>query len=89
MFLALFTVILYYEHLEKNDDLCRGLAMATHYLLLCAFMWMSVDATILYKSLVVVFHQPGRRQRLLLIISVFGESVWKHFIHKQEYTLVD
>ncbi|XP_065198186.1 uncharacterized protein LOC135829721 [Sycon ciliatum] len=71
LFLAIFTVVLYYEHLAKSTAVCQGLAMAMHYLLLCAFMWMSVDATMLYKSVVIVFHQPGRLQQRLLCISVF------------------
>ncbi|XP_065197721.1 uncharacterized protein LOC135829246 [Sycon ciliatum] len=71
LFLAIFTVVLYHEHLAKSTAVCQGLAMAMHYLLLCAFMWMSVDATMLYKRVVIVFDQPGRLKQRLLCISVF------------------
>eukprot|EP00117_Sycon_ciliatum_P025008 scpid100831/ scgid6086/ Probable G-protein coupled receptor 112 len=71
LFLTIFTVVLYYEHVAKSSAVCKGLAIAMHYLLLCAFMWMSVDATMLYKSVVIVFDQPGRLQQRLLRISIF------------------
>ncbi|XP_065188153.1 adhesion G protein-coupled receptor E5-like [Sycon ciliatum] len=38
---------------------------------MCAFMWMSVDATFLYRSIVIVFDQSGLREKQLLRASIF------------------
>ena len=73
IFLAVFTVVLYHENLEKTAGACKSLAVLLHYLLICAFMWMSVDATFLYKQIVIVFDDTGDRQKRILFASIFGK----------------
>ncbi|XP_065198236.1 adhesion G protein-coupled receptor E5-like [Sycon ciliatum] len=71
IFLAVFTIVLYHENLEKTAEACKSLAVLLHYLLICAFMWMSVDATFLYKQIVIVFDDTGDRQKRILFASIF------------------
>ena len=74
IFLTLFTVMIFDDNLEKSVIACKSIAIMLHYLLLCAFMWMSVDATFLYKQVVIVFDDRGDRQRKLILSSVVGEE---------------
>ncbi|XP_065198410.1 hemicentin-1-like [Sycon ciliatum] len=71
LFLAVLTVVLYYENAATSDVACKALAIALHYLLLCSFMWMSVDATFLYKRVTVVFDGTGQRLKILLQTLIF------------------
>lgn len=73
LFLAIFIVILYNDELHKTTAACKSLAIILHYVLLCAFMWMVVDATLLYKQIIIVFDDTSGLQKRLLFSSICGK----------------
>ncbi|XP_065198063.1 uncharacterized protein LOC135829598 isoform X2 [Sycon ciliatum] len=72
LFLALFTAMLSAEtDVKKGHAGCTLMAIVLHYLLLCSFMWMSVDASFLYKQIVIVFDMPSRNQKRYSLLCIF------------------
>eukprot|EP00117_Sycon_ciliatum_P042503 scpid2178/ scgid30914/ MAM and LDL-receptor class A domain-containing protein C10orf112 len=71
LFLSIFMLILYYENLPQHGLACKALAIAMHFLLLSSFVWTSVDATFLYKQIVIVFDETKQSVRYTLHSLVF------------------
>ncbi|XP_065197962.1 adhesion G protein-coupled receptor E5-like [Sycon ciliatum] len=71
LFLSIFMLILYFENLPQHGLACKGLAIAMHFLLLSSFVWTSVDATFLYKQIVIVFAETKQNVRYTLHSLVF------------------
>lgn len=54
-----FLLVAVREYMDRNlmvvTDLCTGVAMLTHYLVLTSLMWMLVEAINMYQLLITVF----------------------------------
>ncbi|XP_065198076.1 uncharacterized protein LOC135829607 [Sycon ciliatum] len=75
LFMSAFIVVLYHEPLENSHHSCRGLAIVLHFLLLCGFMFTSVDATFLYKQTVIVFEEISSTMQHSLHVLILGIPV--------------
>ena len=42
-----------------NVNVCRGVAMAMHYIILVTFLWMGVEAVYMHQTLIKVFRSGG------------------------------
>ncbi|XP_065185713.1 adhesion G-protein coupled receptor G7-like [Sycon ciliatum] len=72
IFIILFTIALYDSKLNKSSGACKAVAAILQYLILCVFMWLSFDATILHQKLVVVLGTDPEALTKWLLISVFA-----------------